>query len=1014
MLRPLSLLPGLVLASVAAAQTPISGALRDGAGGPLLAGVVYHVTGNLSVPAGQTLTIQAGAILKFNANIFSVDGTLDVNGTAGSPVIFTSIHDDAAGGDTNGNGNATAPGPDQWYGISLSATASGSTFDFASVRYTGTGFWAGLGLNGAHATLRDCTFQTNNWGGLALDAAARPLVTRCTFTDVRNRPAIYGADIDAVPGFTSCTVSGNPGGNFLRIDVPVVDGSTSIVASNCVGGALVYASGTNLIVPSGSTLTLGAGVVIKPLAPQVISIDGVLRVQGTAASPVVFTSIHDDTAGGDTNGNGNATGPGPDQWYGVSLSGSASASVLDHLHVRCTGTGFWAGMTLSGAHATLRDCVFTTNNWGGLGLDAAARPLVARCTFTDARNRPAIFGADIDAVPGFTNCTATGNPGGNFLRVDVPIVNGSTSIVASNCVGGALVYNTNLAVSAGSTLTLGPGVVLKPISAQVIAVDGTLVVQGTAAAPVVLTSIHDDGAGGDTNGNGNASAPGADQWYGVVFNGGSDASVLEHLEVRCTGAGFYAAIALDDADVTLRDTELRLNNWGGISLDAESRPTVERCRFTDVRNRPAIYGGTLESVPGFRDNRASACPGGNFHRVDDPRCDEPVTIEAANCLNGALVYGANLRVLPAGILRLLSGVVLKPTSGHAIFVDGQLDVSGPVTCTSFADDEFGGDTNNDGPSTGSPGQWFGVAFLAGSRGNVDQLLVRFTGAGFFPGLSSESAQVALRRCRVERGNWGGFALSAAGAAEDLVAWSNGSFGIRLLGGSFALRRCTASGNGGVGIERQPGFTGTVASTISYANSGAGFSGFSAGQIRYSNGSGISGGVGNQNVDPLFALPAQGDLRVSPYSTCVDAGDPADLGTGLDALGFPRHLDGDLDAAIRVDMGAYEHDNLLFAVFGDPSPGETVTLFSAALPSIHTVVLILGVGPSLELPLFNYGPLFPNLFGPYVMLNWAPNLSVPIQIPLEVFTPVQISVQSVGFAGAFDRGNTSNPSFLLID
>ncbi|MBK9388160.1 MAG: hypothetical protein IPN34_25355 [Planctomycetes bacterium] len=1012
MLRSSSFLPGLLLVSAAAAQTPLSGSLRDGAGGPLLSGVVYHVTGNLSVPTGQTLTIQAGAILKFQSNLFTVDGTLDVNGTAGSPVIFTSIHDDAAGGDTNGNGNATAPGPDQWYGISLAATASGSAFDFASVRYTGASFWAGISLGAGNVALRDCSFLTNNWGALALDASSRPLVTRCSFSDVRNRPAIYGADIDAVPGFTNCTVTSNPGGNFLRVDAPVVNGSISIVASNCVGGALVY--NTNLSVPVGATLTLGPGVVIKPLAPQFLTVDGTLRVQGTAASPVVFTSIHDDAFGGDTNGNGSATAAGPDQWYGVSLSPNASASVLDHLHVRCTGAGFWAGMTLNGAHATLRDCVFTTCNWGGLGLDAAARPLVARCTFTDVRNRPAIFGADIDAVPGFTSCTATGNPGGNFLRIDDAVVNGSTSIVASNCVGGALVYNTNLQVPAGSTLTLGQGVVMKPLAPQWFGVDGTLLVRGASAQPVVLTSFHDDTYGGDTNNNGNATAAGPDQWYGLVCNGGSDASVLEHLVVRCTGAGFYAAIALDDADLRVQDSRFELNNWGGIGLDPESRPIVERCSFTDVRGRPAIFGGSLEALPGFRDNTASGCPGGSFHRVDDPTCDQAVTIAAANCLNGALVYNANLIVRPTGVLSLLSGVVLKPASAHAIHVDGQLNVVGPVTCTAYADDQYGGDTNNNGPSSGGPDQWYGIAFRAGSSGFVDQLLVRFTGVGFTPAISCVSPNVALRRTRVEHGNWGGFALEAAGVAEDLVAWDCGSFGIRLNAGSFALRRCTVAAIRGFGIERLAAFSGQVASTISYGNSNAGFNGFSAGQIRYSNGSGISGGVGNRNVDPLFALPAQGDLRISPYSSCVDAGDPADLGSGLDANGFPRYLDGDLDTAIRVDMGAFEHDNLLFAVFGDPSPGQTVTLFSAALPSIHTVVLILGVGPAFELPLFNYGPLFPNLFGPYVMLNWAPNLSVPIQIPLEVFTPVQISVQSVGFAGAFDRGNTSNPSFLVID
>jgi hypothetical protein len=84
-------------------------------------------------------------------------------------------------------------------------------------------------------------------------------------------------------------------------------------------------------------------------------------------------------------------------------------------------------------------------------------------------------------------------------------------------------------------------------------------------------------------------------------------------------------------------------------------------------------------------------------------------------------------------------------------------------------------------------------------------------------------------------------------------------------------------------------------------------------ITYSDIHGGWPGTGNIDADPQFIDPGNGDLRLSPGSPCIDAGDntavPAGITTDLD--GNPRFLEipetpdtgyGDLPI---VDMGAYE-------------------------------------------------------------------------------------------------------------
>jgi uncharacterized repeat protein (TIGR01451 family) len=114
---------------------------------------LHRITGNLIIPAGVTLTIQPGAIVKFDTPVGSklgitvnAGGTLNAQGTVARPIVFTSMRDDAYGGDSNGDGNASLPSAGDWRWLYIEGQA---TLNHAVLAYgagTASGNWDQTGV----------------------------------------------------------------------------------------------------------------------------------------------------------------------------------------------------------------------------------------------------------------------------------------------------------------------------------------------------------------------------------------------------------------------------------------------------------------------------------------------------------------------------------------------------------------------------------------------------------------------------------------------------------------------------------------------------------------------------------------------------------------------------------------------------------------------------------------------------------------------------------------------------
>jgi hypothetical protein len=617
-----ALLP-MSLATAAIAQIPLNGSVYDGHGGPLLAGNVYHCTGDLAIPAGQTLTIERGAIVKMSGAKVSAQGTLLVGGGPAAPgvlAVITSIHDDSAGGDTNGNGTATTPAPGDWRLIAVATTGSASVLDHLEVRYAGGTSPASVQLPTTGATLSDCWIHDGLGVALDLGFSTSP-ITNCRFEDCD--AAVNNVRLWAVPGINGCTASGNLTCNSLAVAGHLTGGMSPVIgpANLFQDSVLLWDMNNHLAIDATSSLDLLPGVVWKSRRGTGLQVNGILRALGTAQAPVVFTSYHDDSVGGDTDLNGPTTG-NPGDWYNLYFSATADRSVLEQVRVAYGGSSQSALVTaLSGI--TMRHCSIEHGQNAGMTLGLQGMPVVEHCAFLDNQSI-AMTQVLWHALPGFLDNTASGNLGGDYFRVAGSVA-GSVEVWPWNYPGDTLVASS-VNVPVGATLRLHAGMLVKIDQFSSSPITGTLDVDGDGLRPVVFTSIDDDSIGGDTGKDG---PPGPNGPLNLgFFDCVAGASMRMHhamlrywrgLRLTCNGYDVYGvrceqsnADAFLITGVGVISQCAAWNSHGHGFVLTPSAPGLRLVHCTSVGN--GAYGFTRSTQPvAIMNSIAWGNPLGDFH-----------------------------------------------------------------------------------------------------------------------------------------------------------------------------------------------------------------------------------------------------------------------------------------------------------------------------------------------------------------------------------------------------------------
>jgi parallel beta-helix repeat protein len=325
--------------------------------------MVYTLLRPFTINQNAMLTIEPGVTVKFGDDAyFDIYGSFKAVGGEENAITFTSLKDDAIGGDTNGDQSATAPAPGDWTMIRFRDTSNdtNSAIEQSVIRYAGE-------------------YRGNLYGAIQLEAAS-PTITNNRIED--NFWYALSGDVHSFPLISGNQIERNIGNGFeIREGQMAVSG----VWRNT---DIVYTLPRPLTINQGAMLTIDPGIVIKLGDDAYVEVYGTFKAVGTADQPIVFTSLRDDTIGGDTNADGSASAPSPGDWTMIRFQDASNDtnSAIEYAHIQYGGENRgsrFGAIHLLAASPTISNNTIEHSFAYGIWHDAKSAPQLNNNTFNN-------------------------------------------------------------------------------------------------------------------------------------------------------------------------------------------------------------------------------------------------------------------------------------------------------------------------------------------------------------------------------------------------------------------------------------------------------------------------------------------------------------------------------------------------------------------------------------------------------------------------------------------------------